>query len=355
MKNLKLLFFLFIIFPFTSISNPEILEKNIQNETEASFSFDCPDCEKINKLPIELKNLKCLQTIHSKECRQIPEKDRKTCTNKDDLKISDTGSFLYQCVKETASSFWFVFDLLWYAITASTSWMFEEGEDKSSSQNYIYVEFSKVYAKAKGSKLERALKAAEIVGKEAFNLMYSHIAEFLKTEYKVLKCYNDKTHATLGCVFALGLLIPIPGASFLSMAKPAGKIGSKFIKKPKTTINKFKRTMQIKNIKAHIDSKYDVIKKNILKKSQKLSKTQRNQILKFFKSIDKKKLTNLITNKLKNVKKETISRENIKNAIIASLTVGTVHAIQLSPKMVNFVGEEFIDHIAPEYFYKEVL
>ena len=357
MKTFKLFILLYLFLPFTStsLSKESFSITKLESSTEAGFSFDCPHCEESSQLPLQTKSLKCLQTIYSKACRSVPEKDRKTCTGKDNLKIQDTSSLLAHCLKETILSFQLIFDLLWYGITASTSWIFDSEEDNSSSQNYIYIEFFKAYTKAKGSKLERALKAAELVGKEAFSLIWSHVKDFLITEYNTLKCYNQKAQATMGCVFIAGLLMPIPGSSFLAIIKPTAKIGAKLIKQPKTTSRHLKKSMQINSIKAHIRSQFDQIQKKVLKKSKKLSKSERNQVLQFFKSVDKNKLTNLIERRLQNMKTQALSREGIRNSIIASLAVGSAYTIQLSPRVVTFVGEEITNHIAYEYFYKEVL
>ena len=357
MKTSKLCILLCICFSFNSFSKgTRIPIGAFQNyETEADFNFECSECKTNDVFPFKEDQIECLQTVYSKECKRIPAGDRKTCTSQDALKATDTSAFLSQCIKETALSFQFVFELLWYGITASTSWMFDSEEDNSSSQNYIYLEFYKAYLKAKGSKLERTLKAAEIVGKETFNLLWANIKEFLITEYKSLKCYNSRAKTTLACVFVAGLFVPVPGASFLGILKTGAKASGKFLKHPKKTSSSLTKTLQVKNIKKHLRSNFDNIKTNVLKKSKNLTKNQKNKILQFFNRVDKEKFINLISRKLKETGRSAISKESIRNAVVASLTVGSAHAIQLSQKSAFAIAEGVTDTVAIEYIYKEVM
>ena len=355
MKINKLVILLCIVFSFQSFSKGRGAVKGAsQTETEAGFSFDCPHCENSPVLPFTEEQSKCLSLVHSEECRRIPSQDRKICTKKNSFKLADTSLFLSQCIKETALSFQFIFELLWYAISAGAEWMFDS-EDNSSTQNYIYLEFYKVYRTTKGSRLERALKAAEVIGKEAFNLIYSNIKEFLLKEYKSFKCYNFRAQTTLACVFIAGLFVPVPGASFISILKAGAKGGAKFIKQPKATLNGRTKATQIKNIKKHIQSNFEDIKKQSLKKSKKLTKAQRIQIRQFFNRVDKEKFINLISNKLKKIDHAVLSRENIRNAVISSLTIGAAHTIQLSQKSVFTIAEGVTDTVAVEYINKELI
>ena len=355
MQAVKPLIFLCLCFSFQSFSKGKAGKGSAQKDTEAGFVFECSHCELKNISSVNKEKLKCFKTIYSEECRRIPIEDKKTCKDDlDALKLADTSAFLLQCVKETALSFQFVFELLWYGITASTSWLFDSDEDSSSAQNYIYLEFYKAYQTAKGSDLEKALKAAELIGKEAFNFIWSNIKNFLITEYKSFKCYNSRAQAQLACVFTAGLLVPVPGASFLNLVKTGVK-GLKLAKQPKTKLNNLKKTIQISTVKKHIQSNFDPIKKNVLERSKKLTQAQRDQIKQFFSKVNREQFIKSISKQLSRVKEAALSKESIRSAVVSSLTVGSSHIIQLSQKSAFAVAEGVADTIAIEYIYKEVM
>ena len=358
MKIIKLFILLCLFFSLKPFAGETGLPADLpQGKTTADFIPECLNCETRNEIyPLfERETLDCLKTVYSEKCEDIPQEERRNCAKTDTLQFSDTNSFLLNCAKETALSFEFVFDLLLYGITASTEWLFESKQNSSSAENYVLIEFYKAYLTSQGSKMERYLKSAEIVGKQTFQLIWSNVWEFLQTEYKKLKCYNAPTQATLACVFIAGLFVPIPGASFINTLKIGAKTGSKIIKQPQSSLKALTKMTQLKTVTSHIRSNFNNIKANVLKKAEKLTKIQKSQIQQFFKNVDKEKFINSISRQLSQTRNSSLSKADIKKAVISSLTVGTAYTIQLSPKSAIAITEGVIDTLSIEYIYKEVL
>lgn len=353
---IKILIFLSLGLSFKafSIDNSAGL---LESQTEAGFISNCLNCKtNTENLYLSENQKTCLQLINSEECNHVPEKDRKTCL-KDNTETVDTSSFLLQCLKETALSFKFIFDLLWYGLSSSTSWLLSSDKNigKSSAKNYLLIEFYKAYLTTKGSKTERAIKAAGIVGKESFNLLWSNISNFLVSEYKGFKCYSTRAQLSLGCVFVAGLLVPIPGASAVSILKTGAKATTKIIQPSKTGVNNLTRKIQIDSLKSYTVSNFQTIQNNVLKRSKSLTERNKNQINLFFKNVNKENFVNSISKQLHKVKNKPISREDIRNAVIASLAVGTTNLAYLSPKSVVVITEGVVDALSVKYISDEIL
>ena len=358
MKLTKVFTLLCLVLAFKSFAQDIQPTNALQNKTEAGFISTCSSCEtSSNIFPLSQEKKNCLQMINSKDCKSIPEKDKKTCIKPDSMKSFDTSSFLLQCAKETALSFKFIFDLLWYGLSSSTSWLLNSEQDtkKSSANSYILIEFYKAYLTTKGSKMERAIKSAAIVGKESFNLIWSNLRNFLVSEYKSLKCYNSQAQLSLACVFIAGLFVPIPGSSLLGMLKTGVKAGSKMIKKPKAIVNNLTKIVQINSLKDYMRSSFNQMRSNILKKSKNLTQKNKEQLKEFFKTVNKENLINSVSTKLAQSKNTVLSKDDIRNAIISSLTIGSANIIYLSPKSVAVITEGMVDTLSAKYVSEELM
>ncbi|MDE0092747.1 MAG: hypothetical protein OXN83_05640, partial [Oligoflexia bacterium] len=274
----RILILLFICFPlkvFATATNET--DNFLQDKTEAGFTPICSHCANQNEPPllsVEQKN--CLETITKEECKNIPLEEKRTCTKKDEMGISNIGSFLLQCIKDTALSFQFFFDLLWYGATSFSSWLFnsEQGGENSSLKSYLLIEFYKAYQSFEGTELERLLKAAGVVGQQTFSSIWSQVESFLQAEYTSFKCYKPQAQLTVACGFILGLFIPVPGAGLIALLKSGAKIAINAIKQPKSAMRSLTRMTQLKIFANEMRLHFSKFKSNALKKSEKLTRKQ---------------------------------------------------------------------------------
>ena len=343
-------------FSFSAFSTEDNIKHFLTEETTAGWNPNCSHCKNQSRLlPFSTEKLECLQTISQKECKEIPAEEKRACDSSDEMKLSDTGSFLLKCVKDTVASYQFIFDLLWYGIKNSSSWLFESEQDTKSSpsKNYISIEFYKAYQTSKGAKLERFLNAAKIVGKQTFMTIYSTVKNFLQTEYESFKCYNSISQFSLACVFAVSLLIPIPGSSLINVIKTGSKIGSKTIKLPSPEVkNSLAKSIQLKTATNHIRLNFDNFRANVLKKSKSLTKKQKAEILNFFKNNNNKEKFITAFSKKLNSDKSNITKNRIRSAVMSSLIVGSVNV--LSPKSAMAITEGLVDTLATKYVNKTI-
>ena len=341
--TLFFLSFSFICFP---------LKGNTQSKTEAAFfNLECLSCDANEDLQFFLDRQECFKNISSKECDSISREEKKTCTEKDE-EYPDTVSFLWKCAKDAVLTYKHIFDLLWYSIISASSWLLGSDQDteSSSSKSYIFIEFYKAYVAAKGTQIEKAITAASIVGGQTFNSLWSIVKNFIYKEIKTLKCYKPHIQTSLACSFFVSLFLP--GTSFLAYAK----IGAKSIKRPvlsaSTLAVSTTKKIQLNSVTRNIRTHFDSFKKHILRKSRILSRRQKREIQRFFQNIDANSFVSNVQSTL--VKKFNtgtgFTREQIKEAILLSLTVGTVgNVAKLSYKSAVFVSEGLTNTLLLEY------
>ena len=326
------------------------LQDNTQSATEAAFfNLECPSCKTNEDLQFFLERQECFKTISSKECDNIPKEERKTCTEKDE-EYPDTVSFLWKCAKDAVLTYKHIFDLLWYSITSASSWLLSSDQDteNSSSKGYILIEFYKAYLTAEGTQIEKALKAASIVGGQAFNSLWSTVKNFIYREVKSLKCYKPHLQTSMACSFVASLFLP--GAGFLAYAK----IGAKAITKPllstsaltTSTTGRIQLSSLTRNMRTHFDS----FKEHTLKKSRGLSRRQRREVQRFFRNIDREKFISTVEDTLSTNMGKGFTREQIKKAVIFSLTVGSANnVVKLSQRSALTISEGLTDTLLLKY------
>ena len=344
--TLRFLILLLLSFSFKAFT----LQDNIQSTTEAAFfNLECPSCKTNEDLQFFLERQECFKTISSKECDSIPKEERKTCTEKDE-DYPDTVSFLWKCAKDAVLTYKHIFDLLWYFITSASSWLLSSDQDteNSSSKSYILIEFYKAYLTSEGTQIERALKAASLVGGQAFNSLWFTVKNFIYKEIKSLKCYKPHLQTSMACSFVVSLFLP--GAGFLAYAK----IGAKAITKPLLSTSALTtsatRRIQLGSLKTGIRANFDSFKKHTLKKSRTLSRRQRKEVQRFFRNIDREKFISTIRDTLsKNIEKG-FTREQVRKAVIFSLTVGSVNnLVKLSQRSAITISEGLTDTLLLKY------
>lgn len=320
--------------------------------TESAFNIECTSCKKDNPLRFFTENQDCLKIISSKECRNIPGEEKRTCTKEDEMNFSDTGSFIVKCLKDTALSYKFIFDLLWYSIQNASSWLLSSNQDaeNSSSKSYVMIEFYKAYLFSEGSTLERLLKAASLVGGKVFNSLWSTIKTFLSREYKTFQCYKLHTKLSIACSFVAGMVLP--GAGFFTVLKVGGKIikGTGFPAKLLT--GSAKNKIQLKAFTNTVRSSFKDFKKHSLKRAGKLPQKQKREIRAFFRNINQEKFISVVKESLiKNIaKKKDLTREQIREAVLFSLTAGAFSNVaKLSQRSAMTVSEGLTDTLVTKY------
>ena len=335
-------------------------QKALSKETESSFSMTCSYCES-KDLQFDLieKTQACLQLLTQEECQSIPKEERKSCTEKDNLKLTDTGSILYQCVEKTLLSYRFIFDFLWYIIQNSKSWLFEDSKSSASSpaKNYIFTEFYRAYKSSKGSRLQKLLKAASIVGGDQFNLFWSSLKSFIEQEFVSFKCYKSSSQISIGCSFLLSYVVP--GAGVAMLLKKGVKAGTGIVKHSKTATQTLaqKRNLNalIKDMESNFDSR---LKQIILKSAKNLKRWEKKEIKIFFDKVDKNQFLSGLRATL-NKKVESgvqLNRKQIQLAVVSSLTAGaSIATIKLSAKATLTISEGVVDTLTTKYIDKNVI
>ena len=335
----------------------KVFPDEYKNSTEATFNVECTNCKKDDALQFFSENQECLKIISSKECKGVPKKEKRTCAKEDEMSFSDTGSFIVKCIKDTALSYKFIFDLLWYSIQNASSWLLSSNQDtaNSSSKSYVVIEFYKAYLFSDGSSLERLLKAASLVGGKVFNSLWSTIKSFLKREYKIFKCYNLHTKLSIACSFVAGLVLP--GAGFFT----ALKVGGKVIKTPffhtKLLARTAKSRVQLKTFTNTMRSSFKDFKEHSLKKAKRLPQRQKQEIRNFFRNINQEQFFSAVKESLtKNIaKKKDLSREQIREAVLFSLTAGAASNVaKLSQRSAVTISEGFTDTLVTKYVQEHV-
>ncbi|MCY4512077.1 MAG: hypothetical protein OXB86_00140, partial [Bdellovibrionales bacterium] len=290
------------------------------NSTEATFNVECTNCKKDDTLQFFSENQDCLKIISSKECKDIPKKERRACSKEDEMSFSDTGSFIVKCIKDTALSYKFIFDLLWYSIQNASSWLLSSNQNssKSSSKSYILIEFYKAYLFSEGTTLERLLKAASLVGGKVFNSLWSTIKSFLKKEHKTFQCYKLYNKLSIACSFVAGLVLP--GASFFTVLKVGGKVIKAPILHTKLIAGSVKNRVQLKAFTNTMRTSFKDFKKYSLKRAGKLPQRQKQEIRTFFRNINQEQFMSAVKESLtKNIaKKKDLTREQIRKAVLFS-------------------------------------
>lgn len=344
--TLRFLILLFLLLPFKIFA----LQDNIQNTTEASFfNLECPSCKTNKDLQFFLERQECFKTISSKECDNIPKEEKKTCTEKDE-DYPDTVSFLWKCAKDAILTYKHIFDLLWYSITSASSWLLSSDQDteNSSAKSYSLIEFHKAYLTAEGTQIEKALKAASLVGGQAFNSLWSTVKNFIYKEVKSLKCYKPHLQTSMACSFIASLFLP--GAGFLAYAK----IGAKAITKPLLSTSALTtsttRRIQLSSLTRNIRTQFDSFKTHTLAKSRSLSRRQSREVQRFFRNIDREKFISTIADTLTTNIGKGFTREQIKKAVVLSLTVGSVNnVVKLSQRSAITISEGLTDTLLLKY------
>ena len=334
-------------------------QKALSKETEGSFSMTCSHCEsKDPQFNLIQKNQACLQLATQEECQSIPKEERKSCTEKDNLKLTDTGSILYQCVEKTLLSYRFIFDFLWYIIQSSKSWLFEDSKSSAGSpaKNYIFTEFYRAYKSSKGSRLQKLLKAASIVGGDQFNLFWSSLKSFIEQEFVSFKCYKSSSQISIGCSFLLSYVVPGSGVAML--LKKGVKAGTSIIKHSKTTTQTLAQKRSLNALIQDMESSFDSLKQAALKSAKNLKRWEKKEIKIFFDKVDKNQFLSGLRATL-NKKVESgvkLNRKQIQPAVVSSLTAGTsITAIKLSAKAAIAISEGVVDALATKYVEQNVI
>ena len=326
---------------------------NIANRsTEADFNIACPDC-KANKNFESLSDIqKCLKIINSKKCQDIPVADRKTCTKKDDTSFFDIGSILGKCIKDTAMSYQFIFDLLWYSVKTASSWLAKNSAENSPSKSYILFEFYKAYSSSEGTVLNKLLNSAFTVGGQTFKRLWSAVKEFLYKEYQNLECYKSQVKTAMACSFLAGLFVP--GAGSLVWFKYGGKIIKNPILQTKRAGGFVAKKLQLKNFTQTMRVSFSDFKKKSIESSKNLPEKQRQEIQRFFRNVNKEQFIFTVRNALAKSKKN-ITREQIKHAVIVGLTVGTFNNVtRLSQKSATTLTEGLTDTLVTKYIHESI-
>lgn len=352
--KVKAVTFFFFSFPFLCFSSEALKTSvSVQKETEASFSFKCDRCEQSE---ISALDGNCLLKLQSKECQSLAEEERVVCGKDGDFRFSETGTVIKNCLQKTLSSFLAVFDLLWYAVKYSSSLFLEpDKESHTSSKHYIAIEFYKIYREAKGSELERALKAASVIGGQAFSMVWNGAKTFLEREYNVFGCYKTSIKAEIICSFAVGLAIP--GGSAFSVAK-LGIKGTKSLRKTRKLFNAQKRK-ESKSASFNLLSK---LEKKVLKPSALLKSKTRLELNSFFQAMDKGQFANQLQQSISRIRLTRGSvtpeaqrqyRKQMREAVILALTTGTT-SVKLSKEAVAILVEGVTDSMLTTYINEQM-
>ena len=352
----SLIFVFLLLFSFETSASRNDLRKSFL-DTEASFNMECSTCKKEEALEPFTKE--CLKVINSPECADIPKEERKTCIGEeDDLKLSDIGSLLYLCAKETVLSYKFILDFLLYAVESSTSWLLssEQEVESSPSRNYVVTEFYKAYGSLEGTQLERFVKAAVAVGGQAFDGAWLELKNFYKKNGKtIFQCRKLYAQTATVCSFLVSLLIPV-GAGVKGIYT-LGKTGSKVVKGQLAATNSVTRGIQLKSLANDVRVNFSSIKSNILNSSKKLSRAEQREVRAFVQDVKPEQLVSELNNTIATrFANKRLTRENIRNAVLISLTVGAVSTtVKLSQKSAAMVADGLADTLVTTYVSEKII
>ena len=352
MNRIVIKFFLFFSLFFSC-------QKALSIETEAGFSDVCLHCEsKDPQFQLIQKSQKCLQIISQEECQNIPKEERKSCTEKDQAKLTDTGSIIYQCIESALLSYKFIFDLLWHLIQSSKAWLFEDEKSSagSSVKNYIFTEFYRAYRNADGNRLQRLLKAASAVGGDTFDLFWSSLKSFIAQEFTSFKCYKSSSQMSIGCAFLLSYVAP--GSGLAMILKKGVKTGAGVVKHSKTAAQTLAQKRSLNAFIKDLDSSFNSLKQITLKSAKDLRRWEKKEVKLFFDTVNKNQFLSGLKSSL-NKKIESgvrLNRKEVKLAVVSSLTAGAaVAGIKLSAKSTLAISEGVVDVLATKYVNENLI
>ena len=334
-------------------------QKALPFETETSFPGVCTHCDSKDLQFQSIKEIQeCLRNISQEECQSIPKEERENCTEEDNLKLTDTGSIIYQCIESTLLSYTFIFDFLWHLIQGARSWIFEDEKTatKSPSKNYIFMEFYRAYRISEGSRLQRLIKAASLVGGQQFDLFWSALRDFIHKEFISFKCYKSSSQISIACTFLLSYMIP--GSGVAMVLKKGIKTGTEILKHSKMATQSLIQKRQLSTIMTDIESNFDNLKSITLSSAKNLKQWEKKEIGLFFDKVDKNKFLSDLKISL-NKKLEsgiTLNRREIQLAVARSLTAGaTVISVKLSAKSTAAFAEGLTDTLVTKYVNENVI
>lgn len=303
------------------------------NSTEAG-PFHCSECNNSSKL---VQQGKCLNKISSEICQSVDPAHRIKCTDSS-ISVFATTRTVGLCIKKTAETLRFLFDLLVFSAVNSAKAIINISETSglvsrhlSSIKNYFALELYKAYERASGTESQRRRKAFFEVGSTSLQGLWLGVGNLLRDEYKMFGCYDKPNQMAAVCSVILGFVVPTGGvyAAINLSAKLVGKSGKALVKQNRNQ-------KRIKNIiasyakkskpisKTRLDKLSSGMYKNIFSHQEKWNnlplKTQKD-LAAAMKTLEPKILKKLIQQSLK---KSTIHNKKIDASIFAVILTSLI-------------------------------